>query len=248
MKLVSILWLLAVLSASATLTGQNHCTTPATIVPGVECNLVSTAGGLLLPCTSPIGFYYLPVGTSLLIDHTPSSCVSFCLQGIASDIFCAQVEGGEYHELCAGQSLSLGDQGQPGSTYVWEPALYISCTNCPATQVSPPSDAIYLRTETTASGAITVTFYNIEVITCTGTGAPGQAQVRVAPVPATDEIMVEAFDFDRYVITDFSGRMVQTGSGCQVNTIRVGELPAGIYYLRLWNGGKTLGCKFLKGS
>lgn len=233
------------LLAAAAATAQNHCTTPALIVPGVECNLVSTGAGLLLPCSSPIGFYNLPVGTMLLIDYIPSSCVSFCQQGMESDIFCAQVEGGQYAELCAGESLAIGDPGNPGVIYAWEPSLYISCTDCPTAVVSPPSDAIYQRTETSAAGSTTI-FYNIEVVTCTGVGALAPSAVSVYPVPALEEIQVQGFDFERFVIVNTAGRVVLDGSAGAAKTIRVGALPPGLYYLHLWDEGRTAVCKFVK--
>ncbi len=243
MKHISTVLVLACLTTA--LRSQDHCSTPATIVPGVECNLTSTGAGLLLPCTSPIGYYFLPVGTSLLIDYTPSSCVSICQQGMASDIFCAQVEGGEFLVLCAGQSIAIGGSSLPGSTYAWEPAAYISCTDCPVAVVSPPSDAIYIRTETVPGGGVVTTFYNVDVITCTGTEAPEAAQIRLSPVPATEQVRVENIDFERFAVIDVRGRTVLSGSGCAENTIRTETLAPGVYFLRLLAGSKTAALKFL---
>jgi hypothetical protein len=60
------------------------------MVLGVECVLpkVVSTQVLLLPCSSPAGFNQLVAGDFAMIDYTPSSCGSFCMQGIPVDITC----------------------------------------------------------------------------------------------------------------------------------------------------------------
>ncbi len=226
----------AFLLLSQTLIAQNHCTTPATVAPGVECNLLSTAAGLLMPCSAPIGLYNLPIGTNLLIDDSLASCVSFCQQGIYSDIYCATVVGGVDVQMCAGSTQFIGQPGDPGATYDWQPGFYINCNNCPFAGINPPSDAIYMQTTTQPGGAVTVTFYNIDVITCTAADETAAPAPQLFPVPARDEIEVRGLAFDRFEIYDQAGRVLRRGVSRGEAKIRFGVIPGGVYYLRLWSG------------
>lgn len=233
---------------SQTLVAQNHCNTPATVVPGVECNLLSTATGLLMPCSAPIGVYNLPVGTNLLIDDSLASCASFCQQGIYSDIYCASVVGGIDVQMCAGSTQFIGFPGDPGATYDWQPGFYISCNDCPFASINPPSDAIYMQTTTQPGGAVTVTFYNIDVVTCTTADEITTPGPVLFPVPARDEIEVRGLAFDRFEVYDQSGRLLRQGASEGETKIRLGEIPPGIYYLRLWSGEAVVMKKFVAGE
>lgn len=66
-----------------------QCNTHATVVQGVECNLLQTATDLVMPCNAPAWVYSLSVGDEVWIDYQASNCASICMQGSYSDITCA---------------------------------------------------------------------------------------------------------------------------------------------------------------
>lgn len=59
-------------------------------------------------------------------------------------------------------------------------------------------------------------------------------QVNVFPNPAQTEIVIDGFDADNAVITDITGRVIQT-SKLTSASISVSEIPVGVYMLQLTN-------------
>ena len=74
--------------------------------------------------------------------------------------------------------------------------------------------------------------------------------VQIYPNPAKDRILVEyAGEFDRVTIIDFSGRVIKayTVRSETIVSLELGDLPGGMYILRVSNKGKSLDFgKFMK--
>ena len=215
---------------------QNACDMEASIIHGAECNLVYVGGLVLLPCSAPIGFYALPVGTPLLLSYTPNPCISFCLQGMGADIQCAQVVGGTNVALCAGQSINIGAPAEPNRHYQWSPVYQLNCDTCALASINPPENAIYSRTETIPaclSCQPVITYYNVAVSPCSGVSESAEQSVTLSPVPTDGLLRVQGFDFDQFRIFDPLGKLVLAGPANHDQIIDLSPLSTGMYYLQL---------------
>jgi hypothetical protein len=82
--------IISILINISNLSFSQICQYEAIIEKGVECTLpkLTASNQFLNPCIDPFELYNLPLGTKILLDYKPSSCFTFCQQGLEVEILC----------------------------------------------------------------------------------------------------------------------------------------------------------------
>lgn len=126
--------------------------------------------------------------------------------------------------ICVGQSATLSASG--AATYTWT-----GLGNASTLVISPVTTTTYAVTGAGVNGCLAGTGYVQNVSTCTGieTNASGASVIRMYPNPVQEQLFVITEGSWEYCFINAFGELIKCGQTEGNNTIRVTDLPAGVY-------------------
>jgi hypothetical protein len=142
--------------------------------------------------------------------------------------------------ICNGNSAILNSTvsgGTPAYSYSWSNGSVFS-----GTSVSPGVQTTYTLSISDANGCMNQAVTTVSVADCTGIQENQNAvSVAVYPNPFCDKLEIKTnTGFDEYVITNVLGSIVRRSKQFS-DLIDTKDLQQGVYFIRLFEKGKTIG-------